>query len=73
MASQGVTLGRRRQLAPFLERISNLDILPQNFNLDSWLTILTNCLKWRFVQKRGRVADASESQGDSEGARAADE
>ncbi len=31
--------------------------LPQNFNLNSWLTVMTNWLKWRFVQKRGRVAD----------------
>ncbi len=29
----------------------------QNFNLTLWLTVLTNWLKWRFVQKRGRVAD----------------
>ncbi len=31
--------------------------LPQNFNLTFWLTVLTNWLKWRFVQKMGRVAD----------------
>ena len=31
--------------------------LLQNFNLNSWLTVLTNCLKWRFVRKRGWVAD----------------
>ena len=31
--------------------------LPQNFNLSSWLSVLTNWLKWRFVPKMGRVAD----------------
>ncbi len=31
--------------------------LLRNFNLNSWLTVLTNCLKWRFVRKMGRVAD----------------
>ena len=31
--------------------------LPQNFTLSSWLSALTNWLKWRFVPKRGRVAN----------------
>ncbi len=31
--------------------------LLKSFILHSWLVISGNCLKWRFVPKRGRVAD----------------
>ncbi len=36
--------------------------LPRNFNLNSWLTVFTNWLKWRFVPKWGELPTAAPNE-----------
>jgi hypothetical protein len=48
----------RRLSIPENQRITPVGNIYSSFILHSWLTISWNCLKWRFVPKRGRVADS---------------